>query len=717
MKALIRAFMALAMAAGLLATGVVLQAPSAFADDGPSTEEVNGGAVIDGDRERTTDAGAAQKPIGDPVIDTPETNPPDCRNSYTVWFWEASRDSTKQVDVDCQTVVSYPTFGPRTTGMSVEYTSQYGIWPGMNQCPNPMPQDGFNPPFGSTWTIGVKVNVEAWWEQSGSRQEETKPAVPPDPGTPDLDPTDPNYRPPTPGQPAEWRTLYNYTGITKQSMTCYSYTAPEPRTVQCVQAGTSQIMGPYDTNGDAMVPLSEGGTLTRRPPGVGEVSVEGAKVPGSSTLGDAMRKQGQNPFTRPATKALTEQYCLAANPLIVKLENQELVTNWGRYYVNQDFDYTNATFLDFTSWGNNPTVLAKLWPKYYGKDSWFSSSGYYPHFIESVEFAERRFKRFYQLRCEWVEESGKPKRQQIYFVRNIESGTGWQGANWAPFERELGDQTYLGACGDPDKFVPVDEDCPEDGSGPCDSSTQSRERDVMRCEPSTGDEFIVNAKRAAPIEFATADRFNSNDVFEANATGTPYGVRWETPKVVLNSNGKDVTTLPDADVVWRTRYDLTPGSSPVLIRDPRTGETINDVNNRNQPYNLWADRTPEDMNAPPTASTQWFPLTWSGTPMSVPLDEWSEREDDGWQDETRALWLRFFQSTTAGKWGWQLTPEWEITANVPVTGEIPVFGEFTARGFWIPQYGGTSTEIRRVAYVCTGERLNVNITRSVDLFR
>lgn len=716
MKTLIRATVALALTAGLLTTGAALQAPVAYADDGPTEEEVEGGGSIDGANEKTSDAGSAQRPAGDPVTGKGDSNPPDCSDSATVWFWEASRSSPKQVNIGCQTVTEFPSFGPRTTAMSVEYTSQYGIWPGMNQCPNPMPQDGFNPPFGSTWTIGVKVNTAAWWEQTGHRVILVDPGRPADPGTPDLDPTDPDYRPPDPGRPATYRDEYDYAPIQRESMTCYEYTAPEPRTVQCVQSGTTQIMGPYDTNGDAMVPESEGGTLTRKPPGVNELSVEGKAIPGTSALGAAMRQRGQNPFSQPASKALTEQYCLAYGSLIVTLDQDEFITDWGRYYLNQDFDYTTATFLDFTSWGTNNTVLQKLWPKYYGKDGWFSSEGYYPHFIESVGFKERKYRKFYSLRCQWVTENGD-RRKQLYFVKNVESGAGWRGANWAPWE-PLGDQTYKGACLD-DPPVPVDKDCPEDGTGPCDSSSSSktREEDVMRCAPSTGAEFIVNGKRAAPIQFATPDRFNSNDVFEANATGTPYGVRWETPKVVLNSNGKDVTTLPDADVVWRTRYDLTPGSSPVLIRDPRTGETIDDVNNRNQPYNLWADRTPEDMNAPPTASTQWFPLTWSGTPMSVPLDEWSEREDDGWQDETRALWLRFFQSTTAGKWGWQLTPEWEITANVPITGEIPIFGKFTSRGFWIPQFGGTSTEIRRVSYVCTGQRLNTNVTRSVDLFR
>lgn len=711
MKVLVRAVVALSMVATLLGLQVQQSSP-AFAE--PTEEEVTGGGEISGNTERETDAGSATKPLGGDSGRVRDSNPPDCSDSKTVWFWEASRSNTKQVEINCMANLGYPNFGPITTGMSVEYTSQYGIWPGMRQCPNPMPQDGYNPPFGSTWTIGVKVNVNAWWERTGAYVVIDNPGRPADPGTPDLDPEDPNYRPPDPGVPPTYGTEYTYTPQVRESMTCYEYTAPDgPRTARCAQASNTQIMGPYDTFGDPMVPKDEGGTLTRQPNGPGTgYSVEGPVTRQTSRLGDAIIKAGGNPRSRAATKEEAELNCLAAGPLSLDAPFGEEVSDYGRYYTPQTIYYTNASFIEFKSWGTNNTVLSKIWPKYYEQDGWFQTGDYYPHFVESTNLSTEKVEHYYSLRCQWVDEGGTKVKKE-YFVQNIETGAGWRGANWSRWER-LGDQTYQDCTEDP--LIPVDTDC-DSTSGPCVPSDKSRERDIMRCAPSTGAEFIVNGKRAAPIEYADPDRFNSNGVFEANATGTPYGIRWEEPKVVLNANGKDVTTLPGADPVWRVKYQLTPSSSPILIKNPITGRDVDDPNDRNQPYNIWANRDPDNMNNPPTPSTQWFPLSWSGNPMSVPVDEWSEREDDGWQNETRALWLKFFQSTTAGRYGWQLTPNWEITANVPITGEVPIFQDYTARGYWKPKFGGLSTEIRRVSYTCTGQRLNANVTRSVDLFR
>ena len=226
-------------------------------------------------------------------------------------------------------------------------------------------------------------------------------------------------------------------------------------------------------------------------------------------------------------------------------------------------------------------------------------------------------------------------------------------------------------------------------------------------------DIIVGRKYAAPVASATPNRFLSSGVYDAVMTGDRYRLEWTRPRFNLTSTGEDVTTLPDADIRFRTRFALADESSPILIVDSRTGTPpVGGKNSELQPYHLFLDTSPSSDDDDPGPFHYWQSrgAPWSGTLPSAVVDDWSPTRDEGWLERSRTLWLRFFASSTAGSSGWVLTPWWEVTATVPITSSSPVITDLTSTGEWILGTSLVRTELRRQTYTCPGQPLRAMVS-------
>lgn len=226
-------------------------------------------------------------------------------------------------------------------------------------------------------------------------------------------------------------------------------------------------------------------------------------------------------------------------------------------------------------------------------------------------------------------------------------------------------------------------------------------------------DIIVGRKYAAPIASATPNRFSTSGVYDAMMTGDRYRLEWTLPRFNLTSTGQDVTTLPGADIRYRTRFALDDASSPILIFDSRTGtRPIGGKNSELQPYHLFLDTSPDSDDDDPGPFHYWHTrgTAWVGNLPSAVVDDWSPLKDDAWLDRSRTLWLRFFTSSTAGSIGWVLTPWWEVTATVPITSSSPVLTDLTSTGEWILGTTAVQTELRRQTYTCPGQPLRAMVS-------
>ncbi|MDP2324661.1 MAG: hypothetical protein Q8N51_11590, partial [Gammaproteobacteria bacterium] len=448
-----------------------------------------------------------------------------------------------------------------------------------------------------------------------------------------------------------------------------------------------------------------------------------ARAIGGSRTGDTLLTWTQN---HSATIQQAFDLCLTGPDLTLRGDASEQVSSYGRYYNNTNIWRDEVKYYEFASYSSNFTVLAHLWPGIFGVGpNWQYKDGYNPTWIVSVTPTGPKFQRyFYAAYCAANSTGGKVT------TVSVPAGGGWMGGNWGAVEGSNPNFYSYQCASSNSQAVRVDDllACDKygttgvmpytytaysykigvsegwelvggDGSGGWDNGSNWRSctgygDGTMGCswghyEWATGyvknptpagyidtgtnwsttsyNSIVIEQKYAAPIAAAAPARFLSTGVYDANADGSPIWVSWRKPRINVPGSGQDVTTVSGGDVKWRVRFTLTPSSSPVLIRDAATGASVNDPNYYGQPYHLFLDNSPSTSNDAPATSQKWLPMSWGGAPASVPLNTMSQTQAAGFDDQSRALFLRFFESSKVGKVGWTVTPWWEVTVTVPVT--------------------------------------------------
>lgn len=223
---------------------------------------------------------------------------------------------------------------------------------------------------------------------------------------------------------------------------CRSYTPPTIKTTTCAKVGSYQLMGPFDRSGDAMAPVSLGGSNTRVVNA--EETTVGLVKFGSSLLGDTIATRPavsaaasvwstylSKVQTTAATKDNIYRLCLATEAdLSLQGQTSEEIDSYGRYYDDTQIWRDQVRYYVFNSYGISVPVLSHLWPAIYGTADWHAASGgYLPVYVDSAAPMNRDDRRaFYAIHCASNTASSRVTRD------TVPAGSGWAGGAWNAVE-------------------------------------------------------------------------------------------------------------------------------------------------------------------------------------------------------------------------------------------------------------------------------------------